>query len=126
MNQTQIMQQMDHLHGNYLDVLADASSVVSVIDAGIEVLAVVTLAEFLLCAGSSIDVYCDGLFWEAEILVVEPDRFRFRFLYGVGKSLAGGWVWRRDFLSRWRFPVRVESDVWKAKLVSDSIIFHHD
>jgi hypothetical protein len=113
------MQPIDNFHANYLDVLADATAVSSVINSGSDVFAIVTLAELLLRPGSNIDVYLDGLFWEAEIIAVKLDRFRFRFVHATGKSFSGGWVCRRDFLISWRFPVRVESDVWKAHLIAD-------
>jgi len=106
------------LHENYLDVLADAShaSFVSTPD---DVCAVVTLAGSALCVGSNIDVFCKGLYWEAEIMLVEPGRFRYRFLHTKGAS-HGGWVSRQEFPARWRFPIRIESDVWKAHLVADA------
>jgi hypothetical protein len=73
--------------------------------------AVVILAQSLLRVGSGIDVYCDGRFWEAIIVGVWCDGFRFRFL---GQRRCGGWVRRQDFLISWRFPVRTEDDVRKA------------
>jgi hypothetical protein len=86
-----------------------------------DVCAIVTLAESSLRVGSDIDVFCDGLFWEAEIVRVAKDRFRFRFLHG---GTCGGWVLRREFLVSWRFPVRTSGDVWKAKLFSS--VMNHD
>ena len=106
---------------NCLDALADASSsIVPVIDSGSEVLAVVILAESLLAPGSNIDVYRAGLFWEAVIVAVKHDSFRFRFLHAG--PFTGGWVRRKDFLIRWRFPVRVGNDVWKAELIATYVL----
>jgi len=116
------MLSIDFLNGNYLDILVDAS-VAADVNSADDVQAVVTLAESSLRAGSNIDVYCDGLFWEAQIISADQERFQFRFLH-TGNRHSGGWVWRRDFLVGWRFPVRAEGDVWKAKLVASTIV--HD
>jgi hypothetical protein len=95
-----------------LDMLASAALSVDTVD---DLSAVVILAQSLLRVGSGIDVYCDGLFWEATIVDVRCDGFWFRFL---GQRRCGGWVRRRDFLASWRFPVRTKGDVWKATLLS--------
>jgi hypothetical protein len=82
-----------------------------------DVFAVVILAQSLLRTGSDIDVFSDGVFWEARIVAVKRNRFRFRFLH-TGNRCGVGWVRRRDFLVSWRFPVRVKEDVWKATLMA--------
>ncbi len=110
------MQPIGHLHGNFLDVLADACAVASV--GASDVGAVVTLAKSALRVGSHIDVFCRGRFWEAQIVRVRPGKFRYRFLH-TGDRLEGGWVSGCDFLQRWRFPVRDDQDVWKARLVAE-------
>jgi hypothetical protein len=92
-----------------LDMLASAALSVD------DLPAVVILAQSLLRVGSGIDVYCDGLFWEAVIVGMGRDRFRFRFL---GQRCHGGWVRRLDFLVSWRFPVRTKEDMRKAVLLS--------
>ncbi len=88
-----------------------------------DVRAMVTLAEGSLRPGSSIDVYCDGVFWEAEITSVSTFRFRYRFLH-VGRYGRIGWVLRRHFMASWRFPVRALCDMWKVELIVKSVI--HD
>jgi hypothetical protein len=105
-----------YLFDNYLDVLADAC--VST-PTGVDVPAVVVLATNALRAGSHIDVFCCGRFWEAVIVRVYPRRFRYRFLH-MGSRFEGGLVYTRDFLIRWRFPVRSHDDVWKARLLAES------
>ena len=106
---------------NNLEVLADLI-VASNVSSADDVRAVVTLAESSLCPGSNIDVYRDGLFWEAEIISVSRDWFQYRFLH-TGKRCSDGWVQRRHFMASWRFPVRVQRDVWKAELIANSV-FH--
>jgi hypothetical protein len=81
-----------------------------------DVRAVVLLAEGALGIGSHIDVYYRGQFWESEIVQVSADRFKYRFLH----SSQCGWIFRREFISRWRFPVRESGDVWKAFLIADA------
>lgn len=86
-----------------------------------DVWAVVTLAEGSLCAGSHIDVYRDGLFWEAVIVSVSQRRFHFRYLHTSEDIRRTGWVKRKHFMASWRFPVRAHSDMWKAELVANVI-----
>ena len=105
-----------YLYGNYLDVLADACVPPS---SGVELQAIVTLAKHALCAGSHVDVFCDGCFWEAVVVRVSSRRFRFRFLH-LGARFEGGWVSFSDFLVRWRFPVRSNDDYWKIELLVNS------
>ena len=102
------------LYDNYLDILADASLEVN---CNADMNAVIILAVGALRAGSQIDVYCDGLFWEAKILKVGRTRLRYRFLH-TGRHRECGWISKRDFLQTWRFPVRGDGDIWKAKLVA--------
>ena len=103
------------LYGNYLDTLADACPEAHCTD---DMKAVITLAIGSLRAGSQIDVYCDGVFWEAKILKVGRTRLRYCFLH-TGRHRECGWISKRDFLQTWRFPVRCDTDVWKVKMVSD-------
>ena len=106
------------LYGNYLDVLADAcASTPSAAD----VPAVAALAVSALRAGSHVDVFCEGCFWEAEVLRVCSGRLRYRYLH-TGARFEGGWVSVGDFLLRWRFPVRTDGDVWNARLLAESLL----
>lgn len=106
----------EYLYGNYLDVLADAC--VSP-PSNADMQAIVTLAKNALCAGSHIDVFHSGCFWEAVIVRVCSGRFRYRFLH-LGTCFEGGWVSVGDFMLRWRFPVRSDDDFWKIELLVKS------
>jgi hypothetical protein len=86
------------------------------VDTAADIRAVVVLAESALRIGSNIDVFCKGLYWESVIVKISVDRFKYRFLH----SSQGGWIYRRDFIARWRFPVRESDDVWKAFLIADA------
>ena len=103
------------LHDNYLDTLAEACPEAERIA---DMKAVVILATSALRRGSHIDVFCDGLFWEAKITRVYETRFRYCFLH-TGWRRECGWVLKHSFLQTWRFPVRCDGDVWKAKLVAE-------
>jgi hypothetical protein len=107
-----------HLYGNYLGMLADTCPDSSCAD---DVRAAVTLARGALRVGSHIDVYLKNRFWEAVIVAVRVDRFKFRFLH-TGRRREYGWIFQCDFLRLWRFPVRGESDVWKAQLVAECCV----
>lgn len=128
---------IDCLVGNYLDVLADASFCVSTSslpslpsqsNSAADIRAAAVLAEAALSAGSSIDVFCPGLFWEAEVTRVDGDCFFFRYLDANGRLMASGGKVRRDgFLSTWRFPLRVRNgrnDIRNARLMASA--FCHD
>ena len=78
--------------------------------------AAVTLARSALRAGSEIDVYIDGCFWEAVIVCVCSDRYKYRFLH-TGRRREYGWVFKDEFLRLWRFPIRCSEDEWKAEII---------
>ena len=102
---------MCSVDANFLNVLADASSSLSVDDMN----AVVFLAKSALRAESHIDVFIGGRFWEAKITRAERGRFRYRF---TNTRIERGWIFHRDFLETWRFPVRTTRDLWKADLMA--------
>jgi hypothetical protein len=104
-------------------VMLDVQDVIGHACSEEDVRAMVTLAEGSLRPGSSIDVYCDGVFWEAEITSVSSLRFSYRFLH-IGRYGRVGWVLRRHFMASWRFPVRALCDLWKVELIVKSVI--HD
>jgi hypothetical protein len=81
-----------------------------------DISAAVTLARCALRVGSGIDVFRDGYFWEAEIVSVRSDGYRFRFLH-TGRQREYGWVFKDGFLHHWRFPVRSNDDMCKAGLI---------
>jgi hypothetical protein len=109
------MRPIAHLHENYLDVLADACEAVPSNKSDVH--AVVLLAKSALRVGSHIDVFCKGFFWEAEIIDIRHERFRYQFL-NTGDRREGGWVSEKDFIRRWRFPVRDTCDMWNARLIA--------
>ena len=81
-----------------------------------DISAAVFLARCSLRVGSGIDVYHNGRFWEAEIVCVRSDSYKYRFLH-TGRQREYGWVLKDDFLRQWRFPIRDKDDVWKAELI---------
>lgn len=61
------------------------------------------LAESRLRKGSRIDVWVDGRFWAARITSINEKGFFFRYCCKYGNE--GGFVKRKYFQTKWRFPV---------------------
>ena len=61
------------------------------------------LAESMLHRGSRIDVWADDRFWAARIMSINQKGFEFRYCCKFGSER--GFVKRKHFQTRWRFPV---------------------
>ena len=105
------------LFGNYIGLLADVCPDKAALDLK-DTRAAVTLARVALRVGSHIDVFCDGLFWEAVIVKVGQAHYRFRFLH-TGRRRELGWIRKRDFLRSWRFPVRDDESLNTVRVIAD-------
>jgi hypothetical protein len=77
------------------------------------------LAESKLRKGSRIDVFVEDQFWAARITTVHKNGFTFR--YCCKYSVGGGFVKRKHFLTKWRFPVETARQVVFAEALQKKI-----
>ncbi len=77
------------------------------------------LAEIQLRKGSRIDVWVDGHFWAARITLVNEKGFFFRYCCKYGNE--GGFVRRKHFQTKWRFPVETPRQVVFAEALKEKV-----
>ena len=102
-----------------LHVLATVSSMMNPVpkdEIRRDVAAACDLAALPIDRAWSIDVFCDGIFWEAAVLhKVGEDGFSARFR----NSLETIYIHRADFMKTWRFPFNADRCELYMLLVPD-------